>query len=208
MPDEPPSPKGAITQWLVDWGRSDKRGLDQMLPVLDEELHRLASGPRRAAGHGGGGGPAIRHPPRGVVPAPSWRVGPPRRVDWRNRAQFLGLAANMMRRILVNHARDRAAAKRGGKPERVSLSVVESPSGRPDVELIALEDALQRLAVLDERKSKVVELKFFGGLTIEEIAEVLQVSGATVEREWAFARAWLYDAIEGSDGTGGSGTSP
>ena len=105
-----------------------------------------------------------------------------------------------MRRILVNHARDRAARKRGGNPERVSLSLVESPSGRPDVELIALEDALQRLATLDERKSKVVELKFFGGLTIEEIAEVLQISGATVEREWAFARAWLYDAIEGSGG--------
>ena len=98
--------------------------------------------------------------------------------------------------------------KRGGDPERISLSLVESPSGRPDVELIALEDALQRLSALDERKSRVVELKFFGGLTIEEIAEVLQVSGATVEREWAFARAWLYDAIEGSDGTGESATSP
>ena len=82
----------------------------------------------------------------------------------------------------------------------MSLSLVESPSGRPDVELIALEDALQRLAALDERKGRVVELKFFGGLTTEEIAEVLQVSGATVEREWAFARAWLYDAIEGSGG--------
>jgi RNA polymerase sigma factor (sigma-70 family) len=77
---------------------------------------------------------------------------------------------------------------------------VEAPSGRPDVELIALEDALQRLAALDERKSKVVELKFFGGLTIEEIAEVLQISAATVEREWAFARAWLYEAIEGKEG--------
>lgn len=86
----------------------------------------------------------------------------------------------------------------------MSLSLVESPSGRPDIELIALEDALQRLAALDERKSRVVELKFFAGLTIEEIAEVLQVSGATIEREWAFARAWLYDAIEGS-GTGASG---
>ncbi len=105
----------------------------------------------------------------------------------------------MMRRILVNHARDRAAAKRGGDAERVSLSLVEAPSGRPDVELIALEDALERLAALDPRKARVVELKFFGGLTIEEIAEVLQISGTTVEREWSFARAWLYDAIEGSE---------
>jgi RNA polymerase sigma factor (TIGR02999 family) len=105
----------------------------------------------------------------------------------------------MMRRILVNHARDRRARKRGGGAERVSLSLIEAPSGRPDVELIALEDALERLAVLDARKSRVVELKFFGGLTIEEIAEVLQVSRATVEREWSFARAWLYDAIGGED---------
>jgi RNA polymerase sigma-70 factor (ECF subfamily) len=100
----------------------------------------------------------------------------------------------------VNHARNRAARKRGGNHERVSLSLVESPSGRPDVELIALEEALQKLTRLDERKSKVVELKFFGGLTIEEIAEVLGISSATVEREWAFARAWLYDAIEGTGG--------
>jgi RNA polymerase sigma factor (TIGR02999 family) len=107
----------------------------------------------------------------------------------------------MMRRILVNHARDRAARKRGGRAERVSLSLIEAPSGRPDVELIALEEALERLAALDARKSRVVELKFFGGLTVEEIAEVLQVSRATVEREWSFARAWLYDAIEGEDAT-------
>jgi RNA polymerase sigma-70 factor (ECF subfamily) len=109
------------------------------------------------------------------------------------------MAANMMRRILVNHARDRAAQKRGGNAQQISLSLLESPSGQPDVDLIALEDALSQLAAMDERKSRVVELKFFGGLTTEEIAEVLQISGATVEREWAFARAWLYDAIEGKD---------
>ena len=192
MPDDSAPPQGAITQWLLDWGRGDKPGLDQMLPVLYQELHRLASSylSREAPGH--------TLQPTALVHEAYLRLVDQRRVDWRNRAQFLGVAANMMRRILVNHARDRAARKRGGNPERGSLSLVESPSGRPDVELIALEDALQRLASLDERKSKVVELKFFGGLTIEEIAEVLQVSEATVEREWAFARAWLYDAIEGS----------
>jgi RNA polymerase sigma factor (TIGR02999 family) len=195
MPDDPPAAvppsPGAVTEWLLDWSRSDKRGLDQMLPVLYEELHRLASGylSGEATGH--------TLQPTALVHEAYLRLIDQRRVDWRNRAQFLGLAANMMRRILVNHARDRAARKRGGGPQQVSLSLVESPSGRPDVELIALEDALERLAALDERKSRVVELKFFGGLTIEEIAEVLQVSGATVEREWAFARAWLYDAIEG-----------
>lgn len=191
MTDNPTPPSGAITQWLLEWSRSDKQGLDRMLPVVYEELHRLASHylSREATGH--------TLQPTALVHEAYLRLVDQRRVDWRNRAQFLGLAASMMRRILVNHARDRSARKRGGNADRVSLSLVESPSGRPDVELIALEDALQRLAELDERKSRVVELKFFGGLTIEEIAEVLQVSNATVEREWAFARAWLYDAIEG-----------
>ena len=165
-----------------------------MLPVVYQELHRL--GPqylsREATGH--------TLQPTALVHEAYLRLVDQRRVDWRNRA-LPRLAASMMRRILVNHARDRAARKRGANAERVSLSLVESPSGRPDVELIALEDALHRLAAQDERKGRVVELKYFGGLTIEEIAEVLQVSGATVEREWAFARAWLYDAIEGS-GTG------
>jgi RNA polymerase sigma-70 factor, ECF subfamily len=193
MTDDTDSPTGAITQWLLDWGRSDKKGLDQMLPVVYEELHRLAAHylGREATGH--------TLQPTALVHEAYLRLVDQRRVDWRNRAQFLGLAASMMRRILVNHARDRAARKRGGNPERVSLSLIESPSGRPDVELIALEDALERLTALDERKSRVVELKFFGGLTIDEIAEVLEISPATVEREWAFARAWLYDAIEGAE---------
>jgi RNA polymerase sigma factor (TIGR02999 family) len=196
MTEDPASAPGAVTQWLLDWGRSDKQGLDRMLPVVYQELHRLAghylSG--EAAGH--------TLQPTALVHEVYLRLVDQRRVDWRNRAQFLGLAAQMMRRILVNHARDRAARKRGGgNVQRVSLSLIESPSGRPDVELIALEEALERLTAMDERKGRVVELKFFGGLTTEEIAEVLQISGATVEREWAFARAWLFDAIEGS-GTG------
>src|SRR5262249_5842525 len=193
MTDDPATPPGAVTQWLLDWGRTDKQGLDQMLPVVYEELHRLASHylSQEATGH--------TLQPTALVHEAYLRLIDQRRVDWRNRAQFLGLAASMMRRILVNQARDRAAQKRGGKAQPVSLSLVESPSGRPDVELIALEDALGRLAALDPRKGRVVELKFFGGLTIEEIAEVLHVSGATVERDWAFARAWLYDAIEGPE---------
>ena len=196
MSDEPAVPPGEVTQWLLDWGRNDKQGLDQMLPVVYDELHRLAARylSREATGH--------TLQPTALVHEAYLRLVDQRRVDWRNRAQFLGLAASMMRRILVNHARDRAARKRGGGAQQVSLSLLESPSGRPDIDLIALEDALGRLAALDERKSRVVELKFFGGLTAEEIAEVLQVSDATVEREWAFARAWLYDAIEGKDTEG------
>lgn len=167
--------------------------LDEMVPLVYEELRRLASHylSRERPGH--------TLQPTALVNEVYLRLIDQRRVDWRNRAQFLGIAASLMRRILVNYARDRGAAKRGGGAERVSLSLVPSPSGRSEVELIALEDALERLAALDERKGRVVELKFFGGLTVDEIAEVLQVSGATVEREWAFARAWLYDAIEGQD---------
>ncbi len=188
-----PVPPGDVTQWLLDWGRNDKQSLDQMLPVLYDELHRVAARylDREATGH--------TLQPTALVHEAYLRLVDQRRVDWRNRAQFLGLAASMMRRVLVNHARDRAARKRGGGAQQVSLSLVDAPSGRPDVELIALEDALQRLAALDPRKSRVVELKFYGGLTTEEIAEVLRVSGATVEREWGFARAWLFDAIEGKD---------
>ncbi len=192
MTDQPASP-GAITEWLLDLHRSDKQGLDQMLPVVYEELHRLASQylSREATGH--------TLQPTALVNEAYLRLVDQRRVDWRNRAQFLGVAASMMRRILVNHARDRAAVKRGGDAAQVSLSLLASPSGGPNVDLIALESALERLAALDERKSRVVELRFFGGLTTEEIGEVLQISGATVEREWAFARVWLYDAIEGKD---------
>jgi RNA polymerase sigma factor (TIGR02999 family) len=189
---EPRTPApGVVTQWLLDWGGRDKAALDQMLPVLYEELHRLAERylSRERPGH--------TLQPTALVHEAYIRLVDQRRVDWRNRAQFLGLAASMMRRILVNHARDRAAAKRGGGAEAVSLSLVGAVSEGREIELIALEAALERLGALDERKSRVVELKFFGGLTVEEIAEVLEVSGATVEREWAFAKAWLYDAIEG-----------
>ena len=183
----------SVTQLLIAWGGSERGALDQMLPVVYSELRRLAVHylSHEPVGH--------TLQPTALVHEAYLRLIDQRQADWRNRAQFLGLAAGMMRRILVNHARDRRARKRGGGAERVSLSLIEAPSGRPDVELIALEDALERLAALDERKSRVVELKFFGGLTIEEIAEVLQVSRATVEREWSFARAWLYDAIGGED---------
>ena len=188
--DREAAPPG-VTQLLLDWRNGDKEALDRVLPLVYGELRRLAAGylSREGVGH--------TLQPTALVHEAYLRLVDQRQVDWRNRAQFLGIAASMMRRILVNHARDRRAAKRGGDAERVSLSLVDTPSGGSDVDLIALEDALHRLAALDPRKAQVVELKFFGGLTTEEIAEVLQVSGATVEREWSFARAWLYDAIEG-----------
>jgi RNA polymerase sigma factor (TIGR02999 family) len=191
MSELPPESPTAVTDWLLALGRNDKSGLDQMLPVLYHELHRLAEAylSHEDAGH--------TLQPTALVHEAYLRLIDQRRVDWRNRAQFLGVAAGIMRRILVDHARARAAQKRGGGAEAVSLSLVEAPSGRSEVELIALEEALERLATMDPRKAEVVELKFFGGLSAREIAEVLGTSDATVEREWAFARAWLYKAIEG-----------
>jgi RNA polymerase sigma factor (TIGR02999 family) len=190
----PDSGPGAATQLLLAWGAGDRQALDQMLPLVYGELHRLA------VNYLSREGPGHTLQPTALVHEAYLRLINQQNVDWRNRAQFLGLAAGMMRRILVNHARDRAAGKRGGNRHQVSLSLVEAPSGGAEVELIALEDALAQLASLDPRKAKVVELRFFGGLTMEEIAEVLEISRATVEREWSFARAWLYDAIEGTGG--------
>jgi len=121
-----------------------------------------------------------------------------RRIDWSNRAQFMGLAAVMMRRILVNHARDRVADKRGAGAEHVPLTLTGEGIGVAEVDLLDLHDALSRLSVADPRKGRIVELKFFAGLTTEEIAETLGLSIATVERDWKFARAWLYDAVSGA----------
>jgi RNA polymerase sigma factor (TIGR02999 family) len=192
MSELPPDNPTAVTDWLLALGRNDKSGLDQMVPVLYDELHRLAEGylSHENAGH--------TLQPTALVHEAYLRLVDQRRVDWRNRAQFLGVAAGIMRRILVDHARSRAALKRGQGAVPVSLSLVEAPSGEPDVDMIALEEAVERLTALDARKGQVVELKFFGGLSAREIAEVLGVSDATVEREWTFARAWLYRAIEGA----------
>ena len=120
-----------------------------------------------------------------------------KQIDWTNRAQFIGIAAVMMRRILVNHARDRIADKRGGGAEHVPLTLAGDGIGAPEVNLLDLHDALTDLSESDPRKGRIVELKFFGGLTTEEIAETLDVSVATVERDWKFARAWLYRAVSG-----------
>ena len=170
---------------------SDRRALDAMLPDVYAELRTLAALYLR--------GERESHTlqPTALVHEAFLRLVDQRKVAWTNRAQLLGVAAEMMRRILVNYARERAAAKRGGDVRRVSLSLGELSLRQPEVDVIMLHEALERLQQLDWRKGRVVELKYFWGLTTEEIAGVLEISGATVEREWKFARAWLYDAIEG-----------
>jgi RNA polymerase sigma-70 factor (ECF subfamily) len=183
---------GDVTRRLSEYRSGKREALDLLMPFVYGELRSLAARYLRAE--------RSDHTlqPTALVHEAYLRLIDQERVDWRNRAQFVGVAAMMMRRILVNHARDRAAAKRGGDAERVPLTLAGEVLRRAEVDALALHEALDRLAALDPRKSQVVELKFFGGLTTDEIAEALQLSAATVEREWSFARAWLYDAMMGS----------
>ncbi len=180
------SSRGAATELLVAWGAGDVTARDRMLPLVYDELRRLAAAylRRERAGH--------TLQPTALVHEAYVRLIDQRRADWSNRAQFVGLAAVMMRRILVNHARDRRAEKRGGGAEHVPLTLAGDPAGTPEVDVLDLHETLARLAETDERKARIVELKFFGGLTMDEIASSESLSVATVEREWKFARAWLY----------------
>jgi len=180
---------GDVTQMLISYGEGDRAALDALLPLVYDELRIIARGYLRQerADH--------TLQPTGLVHEAYLRLINQQRVDWRNRAQFFGLAASMMRRILVNHAESRRAQKRGGGVEKTPLDEVAVVFDNDVVDLIALDEVLGRLEKLDKLKSEVVELKFFGGLTIDEIAAVMKTSTATVEREWAFARSWLYKAL-------------
>jgi RNA polymerase sigma-70 factor, ECF subfamily len=173
----------------LDASRVDADTPEHLLPLIYDELRSLAADflRRERSGH--------TLQPTALVHEAYLRMVDQRRIDWSNRAQFVGLAAVMMRRVLVNHARDRIAAKRGGEGERVPLTIVAEQMGAPEVDLLGLHDALDRLAAIDARKAQIVELRFFGGLTMEEIAAALGLSLATVERDWTFARAWLYRAM-------------
>ena len=184
----------AVTGLLLDWGRGDGNARAELEPFVYDELRHIAASylSRERPGH--------TLQPTALVHEAYLRLVDQERVDWRNRAQFVGVAAMMMRRVLVNHARDRAAAKRGGRSQRVPLTVTLEAFEQPQVDVIAVHEALDRLEAQDSRKSRIVELKFFGGLTTAEIAEVMQISTATIEREWTFARAWLHDEMTSAEG--------
>jgi|SRR5688572_23508905 len=186
---------GDVTQMLISYGQGDRTALDALLPLVYEELRLIARGYLRQE--------RTDHTlqPTGLVHEAYLRLINQQRVDWRNRAQFLGLAANMMRRILVTHAQTKQAEKRGGGIKNISLEEVTVALEEDAVDLLALDEVLGRLAQFDKMKMEIVELKFFGGLTIAEIAEVTKTSTATVEREWAFARAWLYSALTDEEPT-------
>jgi len=175
-----------VTQLLNDWSKGDQDALNQLMPLVYAELRRLAASylSRERSDH--------TLQPTALVNEAYLRLIDQNGVAWENRAQFFGIAAQMMRRILVNHARDRHADKRGG-PEllRVSLDDAISFFEERDVNLVALDEALTRLEEMDQRQSQIVELRFFGGLTIEEVAAQLHTSPATVKREWATAKLWL-----------------
>jgi len=174
-----------ITALLVDWNNGDKSAMERLLPLVERELHRLAHSYMRRED------PDHTLQTTALINETYLRLIDQRKVQWQNRAHFFGIAAQIMRRILLNYARDQNRMKRGGRTIHVSLSEAMVMPAEKDRELIALNDALTRLEAIDERKSKVVELRYFGGLTVPEVAEVLKVSEITVMRDWAFAKAWL-----------------
>jgi RNA polymerase sigma-70 factor (ECF subfamily) len=184
--DEMDRGRSEITQLLVAWsdGRSD--ALDRLIPLVYEDLRRLAGAymVREPQGH------SLQ--PTALVHEAYVKLVDQRRVQWRNRAHFFGVAASMMRRILVDHARAKRADKRGGDVEHVTLVGDEVALDGPNhLDVLALHESLERLAQFDPQQERIVELRYFGGLTIEEAAEVVGVSEATVVREWTIAKAWL-----------------
>ncbi len=178
------SPHG-ITQLLERWREGDEEALNQLMPLVYDELHRLAGAYLRRERR--------EHTlqPTALVNEAYLKLVRQRNIHWQNRAQFFGVAAQLMRRILVDHARASYATKRGGDRINVSLKNIEAFGNQPEADVLALHEVLKRLAEIDSDQSRIVELRFFGGLTIEETAEVMHVSHSTVEREWKIAKAWL-----------------
>lgn len=179
-----------ITELLIAWGDGDQSALERLMPLVEKELHRIAGRYMRREN------PAHTLQTTALVNEAYIQLVDQRETRWQSRAHFFGIAAGIMRRILMNYARDRRRDKRGGGAERVSLSEVAIMSEEKSEELIALDEALRKLESMDERKSRVVELRYFGGLSVEETAALLKVSPVTVARDWKLARAWLRRAIE------------
>jgi RNA polymerase sigma-70 factor, ECF subfamily len=174
-----------LTQLLLDWSTGNKDALERLMPLVYDELHRLAQRYMRRE--------RIEHTLQtsALLNEAYLRLIDQKRVSWQNRAHFFAIAAGMMRRILVDHSRRRAYAKRGGEQQRIDLDEVAVVADSKASDVLALDEALKRLEAVDEQQSRIVDLRFFGGLTIEETAEVLGISHSTVEREWSMARAWL-----------------
>ena len=188
-----PSP-GAVTELLRAWSDGDDGALARLTPLVETELRRLARGymGRERRGH--------TLQPTALVNEAFLRLTDARQIRWQDRAHFLGISARLMRRVLVDHARARGFRKRGGGAQHVTLDEGLIASPEPALDLVALDRALEALAADDVRKSRVIELRFFGGLSVEETAEVLHVSPQTIKRDWRLAKLWLLRELEGADG--------
>ena len=178
-----------VTALLIGWSGGDKEALDRLLPIVYDELRRQAARylRRERVGH--------TLQTTALIHEAYIRLVDQRHVKWQNRAHFFGIAAQLMRRILVDHARSKKRAKRGGSDVRVSLTDATLVTKSNQLDVVALDAALERLAEMDQQQAKIVELRFFSGLTVEETAEVLSISQATVKRDWSMAKAWLHREI-------------
>ena len=187
-----PSDSDNVTRLLLDWGSGNQQALEELLPLIYNELRHLAHNSlyRERPGH--------TLQTTALVHEAYLKLIDQRDARWQNRAHFFAIAAQAMRRILIDSARKHAAVKRGRGGEKISLDEAAGISLEPDTNLLALDEALTALAEIDPQQSRIVETRYFGGLTIEETAEVMKLSPATVKREWTMARAWLYQALAGS----------
>ncbi|NOT45815.1 MAG: sigma-70 family RNA polymerase sigma factor [Acidobacteria bacterium] len=191
------SRRSQITQLLTAWSNGDEAALETLTPLVERELHKLA------IGYMAGERPDNVLQATALVNEAYLRLVAWKDARWQNRAHFFAMAATIMRRILVDEARRQQRARRGGRPVRVPLSEIRNlASPQPSADVIALDDALAALETLDRRKSRVIELRFFGGLSLEEAAHVLGVSVATVRRDWSLARAWLSRELSRSESAG------
>jgi RNA polymerase sigma factor (TIGR02999 family) len=188
---EDPQVAEEITRLLLKWNDGDPTALDQLMPLVYDELRHLARTYLRRQPNT----PSLQ--PTAVVNEAYLRLVNQQAVSWQNRAQFFGLAARLIRNLLVDHVRERRADKRGGGEYQLSLTYADraAPQAQSTLDLLALHEALDRLTALSPQKSRVIELRYFGGLTISETAEVLGISQSTVEREWSAARAWLFKEL-------------
>jgi RNA polymerase sigma factor (TIGR02999 family) len=178
----------SVTQLLIDWGKGDEEALEELTPLVYDELHRLAS--RKLSRE--------RDRPlqtTELIDEAYIRLIGARQVEWRNRAHFFAIAARLMRQALVDYARAQQRAKRCDALPRISLEEADEQEQKLDADLVALDDALLSLAAIDERKSRTVELRFFGGLSVEETAQALNISPVTVKRDWRWAKAWLLQEL-------------
>lgn len=183
-----------VTRLLKAWSGGDEEALEKLTPLVHQQLHHIAK--RYMAGERSG----HTLQATALVNEAYLRLVDCAQVNWQDRAHFFAVSANLMRRILIDFARSRGYLKRGGAVVHVALDEAPSLCNEPDVNLVALDDALKALAAVDERKSKVVELRFFGGLSVEETAEVLRISSDTVLRDWQFAKLWLLRELNREGG--------